>query len=55
MGTSEAKIQALEEIIEDDGGITAGRFDTIIASWSFSVDWTMTTHPLGSIDALAVG
>lgn len=30
-GTSEAKIQALEEIIEDDGGITAGRFDTIIA------------------------
>lgn len=30
-GTSEAKIQALEEIIEDDGGITAGRFDTIMA------------------------
>ncbi|WP_270793902.1 phage tail tip fiber protein [Aeromonas sp. QDB11] len=30
-GTSEAKIQALEEIIEDDGGITAGRFDTITA------------------------
>ncbi|WP_323977864.1 phage tail tip fiber protein [Aeromonas veronii] len=30
-GASEAKIQALEEIIEDDGGITAGRFDTIIA------------------------
>ncbi|WP_421304689.1 phage tail tip fiber protein [Aeromonas veronii] len=30
-GTSEAKIQALEEIIEDNGGITAGRFDTIIA------------------------
>jgi len=29
--TSEAKIQALEEIIEDDGGITAGRFDTITA------------------------
>ncbi|MBL0511852.1 DUF1983 domain-containing protein [Aeromonas media] len=30
-GTSEAKIQALEEIIEDDGGITAGRFDAITA------------------------
>ncbi|MER0109182.1 DUF1983 domain-containing protein [Aeromonas dhakensis] len=30
-GTSEAKIQALEEIIEDDGGITAGRFDSIVA------------------------
>ncbi|MGU5837714.1 phage tail tip fiber protein [Aeromonas caviae] len=29
--TSEAKIQALEEIIEDDGGITAGRFDAITA------------------------
>ena len=28
---SEAKIQALEEIIEDDGGITAGRFDSITA------------------------
>lgn len=28
---SEAKIQALEEIIEDDGGITAGRFDAITA------------------------
>lgn len=30
-GTSEAKIQALEEIIEDDGGITAGRLDAITA------------------------
>lgn len=30
-GTSEAKIQALEEIIEDDGGITAGRLDVITA------------------------
>lgn len=30
-GDSEAKIQALEEIIEDDGGITAGRFDSITA------------------------
>lgn len=30
-GASEAKIQALEEIIEDDGGITAGRFDSIVA------------------------
>ena len=30
-GTSEAKIQALEEIFEDDGGITAGRFDVITA------------------------
>lgn len=28
---SESKIQALEEIIEDDGGITAGRFDSITA------------------------
>ncbi|EZH76668.1 phage tail tip fiber protein [Aeromonas hydrophila] len=28
---SEAKIQALEEIIEDDGGITAGRLDSITA------------------------
>ncbi len=27
--TSEAKIQALEEIIEDDGGITAGRLEAI--------------------------
>ncbi len=30
-GASEAKIQALEEIIEDDGGITAGRLDAITA------------------------
>ncbi|WP_324042054.1 phage tail tip fiber protein [Aeromonas caviae] len=30
-GTSEAKIQALEEIFADDGGITAGRFDAITA------------------------
>ncbi|MEA9426261.1 phage tail tip fiber protein [Aeromonas caviae] len=30
-GASEAKIQALEEIIEDDGGITAGRLDVITA------------------------
>ncbi len=30
-GASEAKIQALEEIIVDDGGITAGRFDAITA------------------------
>jgi hypothetical protein len=30
-GTSEAKIQVLEEIIEDDGGITAGRLDAITA------------------------
>lgn len=30
-GTSEAKIQALEEIFVDDGGITAGRFDVITA------------------------
>lgn len=30
-GASEAKIQALEEIIEDDGGITAGRLYVITA------------------------
>lgn len=30
-GASEAKIQALEEIFADDGGITAGRFDAITA------------------------
>ncbi|WP_412706064.1 Fibronectin type III protein [Aeromonas rivipollensis] len=31
-GTAEGKIRALEEIVESDGGITAGRFDEITAT-----------------------
>ncbi|MFQ2637924.1 phage tail tip protein [Aeromonas caviae] len=31
-GTAEGKIRALEQIVENDGGITAGRFDEITAT-----------------------
>ncbi len=35
-GTAEGKIRALEQIVESDGGVTAGRFDEITATLSLT-------------------
>ncbi|HGY1052582.1 TPA: DUF1983 domain-containing protein [Aeromonas salmonicida subsp. pectinolytica] len=52
-GTAEGKIRALEEIVEDAGGITAGRFDEIAASIDLTAKAAEQAAAAGIANALA--
>ncbi len=52
-GTAEGKIRALEEIVEDAGGITAGRFDEIAASIDLTAKAADQAAAAGIANALA--
>ncbi|WP_303845730.1 phage tail tip protein J-related protein [Aeromonas sobria] len=51
--TAEGKIHALEQIVEDDGGITAGRFDEITASLDLTASAAEQAGLAGINNALA--
>lgn len=52
-GTAEGKIRALEEVVEDAGGITAGRFDEISAALNLNAAAAEQAGAAGIANALA--
>ncbi|MBV7439068.1 DUF1983 domain-containing protein [Aeromonas sp. sif2416] len=52
-GTAEGKIRALEEVVEDAGGITAGRFDEIAAAIDLTAMAAEQAAAAGIANALA--
>ncbi|MFQ2255806.1 hypothetical protein ACK33C_22565, partial [Aeromonas hydrophila] len=52
-GTAEGKIKALEEVVEDAGGLTAGRFDEITASLDLTAKAAEQAAAAGIANALA--